>query len=99
MQFCKHVSFQALGVGPNHEVKVPKSKFNRKISNQIMENTTSETVYSHTNCHGNTYSLTPWSRVLVENLTGLQLAKNFPAFYGIRRFITAFTSACHLSLS
>ena len=38
-----------------------------------------------------TYLLTPWSRVL-EKLTGLQLVKKFPAFYGTRRFITAFTS-------
>jgi hypothetical protein len=30
---------------------------------------------------------------------GLQLVKKFPAFYGTRRFITAFTSANHLSLS
>ena len=29
----------------------------------------------------------------------LQLVKKFPAFYGTRRFITAFTSASHLSLS
>jgi hypothetical protein len=42
---------------------------------------------------------TQWSRVLLEKLTGLQLVKNFPAFYGTRRFITAFTSARHLSLS
>ena len=41
---------------------------------------------------------TPWSRV-VENLTGSQLVKKYPAFYGTRRFITAFTSARHLSLS
>ena len=32
-------------------------------------------------------------------LTGLQLVKKFPTFYGTCRFITAFTSACHLSLS
>jgi hypothetical protein len=38
------------------------------------------------------YLLTPWSRVLLEKLTGLQLVKKFPAFYGTRRFITAFTS-------
>jgi hypothetical protein len=36
-----------------------------------------------------TYLLTPWSRVLLEKLTGLQLVKKFPAFYGTRRFITA----------
>jgi hypothetical protein len=27
-----------------------------------------------------TYLLTPWSRVLLEKLTGLQLVKKFPAF-------------------
>ena len=37
--------------------------------------------------------LTPWSRVLLDKLTG------FPAFYGTRRFITALTSAHHPSLS
>ena len=43
--------------------------------------------------------LTPWSRVLFEKLTGSQLDKKFPAFCGTRRFITAFKSARHLSLS
>jgi len=43
-----------------------------------------------------THSLTPWSRVLLEKLTGFQLVKKFPAFYGTRRFITAFTRALHL---
>jgi hypothetical protein len=42
---------------------------------------------------------TPWSRVLPQKLTGYQLVKKFPAFYGTRRLITAFTSAHHLSLS
>ena len=46
-----------------------------------------------------TYLLTPWSRVLLEILTGLQLVKEFLAFYVTRRFITAFTSARQLSLS
>ena len=46
-----------------------------------------------------TYLLTPWSRVLLEKLTGFQLVKKFPAFYRTRRFITAVTSARHLSLS
>ena len=45
------------------------------------------------------YLLTPWCRVLLEKLTGLQLAKKFPAFHGTRRFITALTSVRHLSLS
>ena len=46
-----------------------------------------------------TYLLTPCSRVLLQKPTGFQLVKKFPAFYGTRRFITAFTSARHLSLS
>jgi len=45
-----------------------------------------------------TYLLTLWCRVLLENLTGLQLVKKFPAFHGTRRFITALTNVCHLSL-
>ena len=46
-----------------------------------------------------TYLLTPWRRVLLEKLTGSQPVKKFLAFYGARRFITAFTSARHLSIS
>ena len=46
-----------------------------------------------------TYLLTPCSTVLLEKLTGFQLVKKFPAFYGTRKFITAFTSARHLFLS
>ena len=46
-----------------------------------------------------TYLLTPWCRVLLEKLTGLQLVKKFPTFYGTRWFITALTSVRHLSLS
>ena len=45
------------------------------------------------------YVLTPWCRVLLEKLTGLQLVKKFPAFHGTPRFITALTSVRHLSLS
>ena len=45
------------------------------------------------------YLLTPWCRVLLEKLTGLQLVKKFPAFHRTRRFITALTSVHHLSLS
>jgi len=45
-----------------------------------------------------TYLFTPWSRVLLEKLTSYQLVKKFLAFYGAQGFITAFTSAHHLSL-
>jgi len=46
-----------------------------------------------------TYLFTPWGRVLPGKLTGSQLVKKFPAFYGTRRFIAAFASARHLSQS
>ena len=49
--------------------------------------------------HKGSYLLTPWCRVLLEQLTGLQLVKKFPAFHGARRFNTALTSVRHLSLS
>jgi len=46
-----------------------------------------------------TYLLPPWSRVLLEKLTGFHLVNKFPAFYVTRKSITAFTSARHMSLS
>jgi len=46
-----------------------------------------------------TYLLTPWCRVLLEKLTGLQLVKKLPTVHGTRRFITALTNVRHLSLS
>ena len=39
-----------------------------------------------------------WSR-FPEKLTDSQLVKKFPTFYGIQKFITMFTKACHLLLS
>jgi len=42
---------------------------------------------------------TPRYRVVLEKLTVLQLVKKFPAFHGIRKFITALTNIRHLSLS
>jgi hypothetical protein len=44
------------------------------------------------------YLLIPWSRILLEKLTGFQLVKKFHACYGTRKFVTAVTSARHLSL-
>ena len=46
-----------------------------------------------------TYLLTPRSTVLLVKLTNSQLVNKFFAFYGTRKFITAFTSVRHLSLS
>ena len=58
-------------------------------------------IYTHTHTHTYllTYLLTPWCKVLLEKLTGLQLVKKFPAFHGTRRFITALKSVRNLSLS
>jgi hypothetical protein len=46
-----------------------------------------------------TYLTHSWSWALLEKLPIVQLLKNFPAFYGTRRFITVFTRALHRSLS
>jgi hypothetical protein len=49
--------------------------------------------------HSLTHSLTPWSRVLLEKLTGFAASQEIPRIYGTRKFITVPTSARHLSLS
>ena len=46
-----------------------------------------------------TYLLTSWSNFVPEKLKGSRLVKKFLAFYGIRKFITAFASTHHLFLS
>ena len=46
-----------------------------------------------------TYLLTPWSRVLLEKLTGSAASQEILRIFGTRRFITVLTSASHLSLS
>jgi hypothetical protein len=46
------------------------------------------------------YSFThSWSWALLEKLRTVQLLKNFPVFYGTRRFSTVFTRALHWTLS
>ena len=80
----------------NHQVSIncsknPKSKISRK---PIRWESMLRAFYVLT-----PYLLTPWCTVLLEKLTGLYLVKKFPAFYGTRRFITAFTSFRHPSLS
>ena len=42
--------------------------------------------------------LTPRKEVLPEKVTGPQVTKKFPAFYGTRSFVTVFTTAHHLFL-
>ena len=59
------------------------------------------TAWSHTRCPYMTvtYKLTPWSRVLLEKLTGSAASQEITRIFGTRRFITVLTSARHLSLS
>jgi hypothetical protein len=45
------------------------------------------------------YLLTPWSRVLLEKLTGFAASQEIPRIYGTPKFITILTSVRHLSLS
>ena len=47
----------------------------------------------------NNYLLTPWSRVLLEKLTGSAASQEIPRIFGTWRFLTVLTSARHLSLS
>ena len=46
-----------------------------------------------------TYLLTPWSRVLLEKLTGSAASQEIPRIFGTQMFITVLTCARHLSLS
>ena len=46
-----------------------------------------------------TYLLTPWSKVLLEKLTGSAGSQEIPRIFGTRRLLTVLTSARHLSLS
>jgi len=46
-----------------------------------------------------TFLLIPWSRVLLEKLTGSAASQETPRIFGTRRFITVLTSARYLSLS
>ena len=45
-----------------------------------------------------TYLLTPWSRVILEKLTGSQPVMKFPIFNATQKFITTLTSARHPSV-
>jgi len=82
-----------------------QSKYMYKINARNMKHIRQSKYISWTHTHKQiltyllTHSLTAWSRVLLEKLTGFQPVKKFPALHGTRRFIPAFTSACQLSLS
>ena len=69
------------------------------LTNKHKQNTSNAIIktYTYLFTYLPTYLPTPWRRILFEKL--VKLVKKFPLFYGTRRFITSFTSACHLSLS
>ena len=46
-----------------------------------------------------TYLLTPWSRVLLEKLTGSAASQEISRLFVTRKFLAVTTSARHLSLS
>jgi hypothetical protein len=79
------------GLG-SHGVVAPWPRYQSTYIHTYIQHT-----YIHTYIH--TYLLDQWSTVLPEKLTGLQLIKKFPAFYGTQRFIAAFTGDRLLSLS
>ena len=58
-----------------------------------------DTEIHHKSNFVHTYLLTPWSRVLLEKLTGSAASQEIPRIFGTRRFITVPTSARHVSLS
>jgi hypothetical protein len=45
------------------------------------------------------WTITPCSRVLLENLRVAQVVKKLPVFYGTRRFIAVFTRPRYETLS
>ena len=57
-------------------------KMEKALSSEVSKYTSSQITQCMSRSFSRTfsYSLTPWSRVLLEKLTGSQLAKKFPAF-------------------
>jgi hypothetical protein len=52
-----------------------------------------------TGMFSNIFALTPWSRFLLEKLTGSATSEEIPRIFGTRKFLTLLTSAHHLFLS
>jgi len=73
-----------------HRVFVKKYPISKKIYRCILR-WTSQVASEHV-------EVTPCSRTLPEKVTGSQLVKNFPAYYGTQRFMTAFTRTRHMCL-
>ena len=70
---------------------------NRYTQNKHIHLKYKKKMSQYTSIH--TYLLTPWSRVLLDKLTGSAASQEIPRIFRIQRFITVLTSARHLSLS
>ena len=68
------------------------------LASQLSYKTETSTYFNRENVNIS-YLLTPWSRVLLEKLTGSAASQEIPRIFGTRRFLTVFTSARHMSLS
>ena len=88
---------------PNRTIRVeitdkfiyaPKQNMRRLLRNSKSLNT-----FLWTTTYLLTYLLTPWSRVLLEKLTGSAASQEIPRIFGTRRFLTVLISARQLSLS
>jgi len=82
-RLCKAEDSIFLGTGTGNQI--PSFQENTVPSSSRFERPT------YLNNYLPTYLLTAWSRVLLEKLTGSQLVKKFPTFYGNQTFNTALT--------
>ena len=106
MMFQRHYDIWNMGTicpETQHNIRIwTKSLVTSPWKTQILHNSRLHAI-SHMNIQWssqiNTNQLIPWGRVLSEKLIIPQLIKKFPTFYGTPRFVTTFTSTCHLSLS
>jgi len=89
----KSWTFRKLKMSPLHCLEISGTQYRVKPHYIAKERN-----FSYTAAYLLTYLFTPWSRIL-EKLTGSQLVKKLPAFYGTRMFIIVFTSSRHLFLS
>ena len=71
----------------------------RGLSHWIQENARKVTGHFLSYRYFPIHYLSPYRPEHLQKIAGPHLVKKFPAFYGTRRFITAFTTARHLSLS
>jgi hypothetical protein len=94
---CTHVTLRLSHVGgKKEEVEEASAKSEIKLEEAYIKGKAEKCIYrdpSKNQAHMLSYELTTWIRVLLDTPPVAQLLKNFPIFYGNRRFITVFTRA------